>query len=1017
MTNKLKTKLTILLLLPALMLWSQKLELSNKNLIDKQLNELVRAEIKTGRVSIDSIVEEKGVIHVYANGFLADYPLRTENLPVFYNTIKRLLPTEQSGKTIKLYSSKQSVEELALPAISTKKKRGEKTFATKTKTPLIRNLSTPYTAEKGLTNRHIAVWQSHGYYFEPKLDRWEWQRARIFQTVEDLYTQSYVLPYLVPMLENAGANVLLPRERDTQKHEVIVDNDAGLHKTSDYVETIGDRAWENGNTPGFAHLKTQYVDFENPFKEGTFRQTTSIRNGNESTAEWIPDIPEGGKYAVYVSYKTLPKSTDEARYTVFHAGGQTEFLVNQQMGSGTWIYLGHFRFEKGKNKNGRVQLSNLTKKRGEIITADGVKFGGGTGNIARKVADEVTENTPSSQRGGKRSGLTNVADIDYQYQLSNYPRYTEAARYWMQWAGVPDYVYSDSKGINDYTDDYKSRGLWVNYISGGSEVNPKQEGLNIPIDLSMAFHTDAGTTQDNTIIGTLSIYYSKSEDGVYPNGASRMAARYLNDFVQTEIVDDIKALYDNEWVRRGMWDKAYFEASSPRVPAILLELLSHQNFADMRYGLDPRFRFTVSRSIYKGMLKFIASQNHTEYVVQPLPINNMRSKFISSDEVELSWDALLDPLEPTAAPDRYVVYTRVGDGDFDNGVISNSNSFRTKIEKDVVVSFKVTALNEGGESFPSEILSVGKASREKGTVLVINGFERISAPADFDPQGSGIAGFLDDLDHGVPYINDYKYIGKQKEFRRSIPWMDDDASGFGDSYGNYETMVIAGNTFDYPALHGKAIMAAGFSFVSTSSKAVESGYVNLNDYAYTDLILGKQKQSKMGPGGKYPLEFKTFTSSMQRAITDYLNKGGNLFVSGAFIATDLWDNPLTKSLEEDKNFTTDVLKFKWRVGLAAIEGGVKAVTSAFAEFDGDYNYHNKLNTESYVVEAPDAIEPADDKAFTIFRYSENNLSAGVAYSDKYKVCALGFPFESLKSEQEQQALMQQVLDFFINKQK
>lgn len=30
-----------------------------------------------------------------------------------------------------------------------------------------------------------------------------------------------------------------------------------------------------------------------------------------------------------------------------------------------------------------------------------------------------------------------------------------------------------------------------------------------------------------------------------------------------------------------------------------------------------------------------------------------------------------------------------------------------------------------------------------------------------------------------------------KEFRRQIPWMDDDASGFGDSYGTHETMVIA----------------------------------------------------------------------------------------------------------------------------------------------------------------------------------------------------------------------------------
>ena len=50
-------------------------------------------------------------------------------------------------------------------------------------------------------------------------------RSALWQTCEDLYTQSYVLPYLVPMLENAGACVLLPRERDVQKYEVLADND------------------------------------------------------------------------------------------------------------------------------------------------------------------------------------------------------------------------------------------------------------------------------------------------------------------------------------------------------------------------------------------------------------------------------------------------------------------------------------------------------------------------------------------------------------------------------------------------------------------------------------------------------------------------------------------------------------------------------------------------------------------------------------------------------------------------
>ena len=56
-------------------------------------------------------------------------------------------------------------------------------------------------------------------------NEWGWQRPRLFCTTEDMFTQSFVLPYVIPMLENAGAIVYTPRERDTQKNEIIVDND------------------------------------------------------------------------------------------------------------------------------------------------------------------------------------------------------------------------------------------------------------------------------------------------------------------------------------------------------------------------------------------------------------------------------------------------------------------------------------------------------------------------------------------------------------------------------------------------------------------------------------------------------------------------------------------------------------------------------------------------------------------------------------------------------------------------
>lgn len=991
--------------------------------IGSLLTTTARQEIAVGKISIDSVATNGNTLTLFANVNCSYIPFREDNVAAIYQKVRTLLPPEFAAYQLKIRTDNRNIEELIPLALRSKRDKKALTFSNKVEKPLITPLSRPYTPVNGLQNRHLAVWQSHGFYYEAKLTRWEWQRARIFQTVEDLYTQSYVLPFLVPMLENAGATVLLPRERDIQTAEVIIDNDGCLNNRSLYTEQTGDKPWSSGQEPGFAQLRTQYIDFENPFREGSYRQTTSIKKGAESFAEWTPEIPRPGQYAVYVSYKTVANSTDDALYTVYHKGGTSQFKVNQQMGGGTWIYLGTFGFDTGRNNACRVVLSNKSAKEGRIITADAVKIGGGYGNIARRISSEgVTENAKSSD-AVTTTATRPMPQVDYPYEVSGYPRFCEAARYWMQWAGIPDSVYSESHGKNDYTDDYKSRGIWVNYLAGGSAVNPQADGLRIPVDMAFAFHTDAGTTMNDSIIGTLGIFQTSAYDGVFSNGASRYASRDMTDLIQSNIVRDIRSLYEPNWSRRGMWNQSYYEARVPRVPTMLLELLSHQNFADMRYGLDPRFRFTVSRAIYKGMLQFLCSQYKMDYVVQPLPIDHFSLQLTGSSEVELTWQAVEDPLEPTAKADRYIVYTRIGDGEFDNGTVVNTNRCRKTIPTGVVCSYKITALNKGGESFPSEILSAGSALNEKGTVLVVNGFDRISAPADFTAQADTLAGFLDELDHGVPYIKDISFIGSMKEFRRQIPWMDDDASGFGDSYSNYETMAIAGNTFDYPAVHGAAILKVGYSFASCSDESLTpnpspkergEGVIYLNDYKYVDLILGKECQTKMGRGGVRPLEFKTFSREMQKAITDYCQAGGNIFVSGAYIGSDLWDNRLTKADKADQTFATDVLKYKWRAGQAAKMGKVKTVASPYLAINGQYTYHHELNPESYIVESPDAIEPAATGAYTVMRYSENNLSAGVAYKGAYKTVVLGFPFEALRTTDEKEQLMNAILTFFTH---
>ena len=104
--------------------------------------------------------------------------------------------------------------------------------------------------------------------------------------------------------------------------------------------------------------KTIYKEEENPFTDGTCRfiptEKKKKKNKDQVFAEWVPTLPVTGKYAVYVSYQTLPNSVSDAKYLVFHNGGVTEFKVNQKIGGGTWVYLGTFEFDKGNNDYGMV---------------------------------------------------------------------------------------------------------------------------------------------------------------------------------------------------------------------------------------------------------------------------------------------------------------------------------------------------------------------------------------------------------------------------------------------------------------------------------------------------------------------------------------------------------------------------------------------------------------------------------------------------------------------------------------
>ena len=985
-----------------------------------------------GKLETKSIMKRGSALDFYFTESLGDFPWKEGDPKWFQKALKGLFPQKYNKyKVGEIYSRGVALNHLVTPRLTsdgkpeTSRHRIHKVLSN---TAIVTELNAK-DYKKGLEGRHIALWQSHGRYYSHKLDRWLWQRPCLFQTCEDMFTQSFVLPYLVPMLENAGAYVMLPRERDTQVNEVIVDNDScwisapvvdiagwagAVRGTGKYSET---GTWKDAGK-GFADLKETYTGIENPFGMGSARKAECIPHGRKSgsaAVEWRPEIPARGEYAVYVSYRSLENSCTSACYTVHHMGGESRFAVNQKMGGGTWIYLGTFEFAEGGD--GYVTLDNMTPDgwkhiAGSVVTADAVRFGGGIGNIAR---GEV---------------IDTCGVVVAEPFVSGMPRSAEAARYWLQWAGADTSVWHLNEGLGDYRDDFMSRGDWVAWMSKGSWMNPSKEGgMGVPFDLSLGFHSDAGVRAGDEVVGTLAIYTLKSErTKKLPTGEERLTSREYASLVQDQLINDLRSEFDSLWTQRSIWDRGYRESRTPTCPALLLELLSHQNFADMKYGLDPSFRFSVSRAIYKGMLKYMSNRYGHEYVVQPLPVEHMGVSFPDDNlsKAKISWKPISDPLEPTAEAKGYILYTRIDDGAFDCGTdIKEAEETEdgriyvtTDIEPGHVYSYKIVAYNDGGSSFPSEIVSIGTPSEDfKGeSVLVVNNFDRVSAPAFFDTPT--VAGFNNRHDSGVPYIKDIAFIGEQHNIRRPQPWVDDDNPGFGASYQDYAGKTIAGNSFDFAAIHGKAILDCGYAFYSCSNETFCEDTTFCKNAWALDLICGKQLTTTVGSGmqNKYTI----YTPLMQDALRRFTSRGGNILVSGAYIGTDI--ESMVFPVKKDSVFTANSIKFagevlgyKWRTDQASRTGMVKGTRNNIVDFSrlGVFGFHNTVNSECYCVESPDGIEAVNESGKTLLRYTDTGISAGIGYQGEgYRTVSLGFPIETLYNEQDIKNIINITLEFF-----
>ena len=825
--------------------------------------------------------------------------------------------------------------------------------------PWVTRSSSPLNITRGLQNKHLAVWASHGRYYNSAKKRWEWQRPYLFCTTEDLYTQTIVVPYLIPMLEKAGAIVFSPRERDWQKHEVIVDND-NKTQVPYYIETAVSRTWRDAGIAGYANNRRTITDGVNTFRQGTARMTEASTSG-ENEISYRPDIPESGEYAVYVSYATLKKSVPDAGYTVYHKGRKATFKVNQRMGGGTWVYLGTFDFDKGCTNANRVVLTNKSEYSG-VVTADAVRFGGGMGNI---------------ERGGTVSGL---------------PRFLEGSRYYAQWAGAPDSVCYSKGGVDDYKEDINARSYMANWLAGGSCFAPSTGGLGVPIEMSLAIHSDAGFSKDySSLVGSLAICTTNTGNGLLASGHSRQRSKKFATQLLNNVTSDIKARY-GRWNKRELYDRNYSETRCPLMASAILETMSHQNFPDMVMGQDPNFRFTLARSIYKTILRHMAETHHRPYTVTPLAPTNFHIDFAERDTIALSWTAQNDKGEPTARAKSYILYTSTGDGAFDEGIPVNGTACKVKLLPDVLYNFKVSAANEGGESFTTEVLSAVYHPGATRTVMIVNGFNRLSAPAVVNDALS--QGFDLGEDFGVSLDKTPGFSGRQICFDKTKLGLEG-SGGLGYSGNELEGLIIKGNEFNYVRTHAKAVMSAKrYNIVSSSKYAVERGKVNLDRYDCVDLILGLEKDD-----GHSMLYYKTFTEAMQERLAKYTQGGGNLMVSGAYVSSDM-------TSEREKTFLKEIL-YVSHSGMSHPEDDntIKGMNTSF-------DIYSTPNEEHYAATSIDLIKPVGP-AFSALT-DRRGRSVCVAYDGRdYRSFTMGIPFECIKSELKQSMIMRGILNFMF----
>ncbi len=563
---------------------------------------------------------------------------------------------------------------------------------------VVSDSATAYPAS--LTGRTVYLSAGHGWNWTGS--SWRTQRPVYQGFIEDHNNAEVVTQYLIPFLENAGATVVYAREREWSVARAVVDNDGGAPA---YTET---GSWVPGASgPGYAGGSYRYA-------------ITDPSGASTAKATWTVPVPAEGRYAVYAWVYPGDNRVRDAHYTVYHAGGPTEVVLDQTVDPRTWRYLGTFSFYAGMAS---VSVDNRTTDPSTLraVIADAIRLGGGAFDSLNLIPL-------------KAPGTPLPGSAPYK------PWWETGSFYWTQWSGLNP---ADASLV-PYLNDIVARPIYARWYERAGDGN----------GVFISWHTNGS---DGSARGTVS-YVHNGETLPLTEGS-----RALQAAVHTELVADIRAGWDPTWADlnqrslnlgelRMLYDE---DVSNASIPGVLLEIAFHDNAEDALALRDPGFARLTARAVYQGIVRYYEGRDGVNLVYAPEPPRQLRVQNIGSGQLRVSWSPpAVDGIGGEAAtgyrvatsPDGFA-WRPVVDTTATTAVLSGLSPLQT-------VYVRVTATNAGGESSPTQVMGarVGEAR-----LLLVNGYDRLDRfglVREVDPvEGANLRMWIDRINSGAYVVH------------------------------------------------------------------------------------------------------------------------------------------------------------------------------------------------------------------------------------------------------------------------